>query len=75
MRKARLAAIGLGVVIGLGLIAFGIRLVVHARAVAALDAQLDGQRPARLDNLGTTATLRVLPLIDWHTSRQSGLAA
>ncbi len=46
----------------------GLALLLHARGVAAVDARYAGGHPARLPHIGTTNTLRILPLLDWHTS-------
>jgi metal-dependent hydrolase (beta-lactamase superfamily II) len=38
------------------------------RGVARAEALFESQRPAKLGDIGTTKTLSILPLIDWHSS-------
>lgn len=62
-------AIGVGVLLGVGLVAAGGRLVAHSRAVAEVEAEIANVQVPELGPIGTTKTLRVLPLLDWHVSR------
>lgn len=58
---------GLLVLLGLGLV--GGKLAAHALVVAAVEDEIASQHVATLGPIGTTATLRVLPLVDWHAGR------
>jgi metal-dependent hydrolase (beta-lactamase superfamily II) len=41
------------------------------RGVDRAEAQFESQRPAKLGDIGTTKTLSILPLVDWHTSESN----
>jgi metal-dependent hydrolase (beta-lactamase superfamily II) len=59
----------MGLLVLLGVLAVGGRLVAHARAVAAVETEIADQDVPKLGPIGATSTLRVLPLLDWHVSR------
>ena len=64
----RAIAAGVGVVLigsALGLIVFDLRV---QRGVARAEAAFESHRPAKLGDIGTTKTLSILPLVDWHSS-------
>lgn len=47
----------------------GVALIRHDAAVADSDARWRAHRPAPLKDIGTTKSLTILPLLDWHTAR------
>ena len=64
----RALAAGIGVVLvasSLALLAFDLRV---QRGVARAEAAFESHRPAKLGDIGTTKTLSILPLVDWHSS-------
>lgn len=72
---AVLVAMGMG---GVGLLAVGtlVLLVRFNRGRRTVERQWNGERVRPLDDIGTTASLEVLPLSDWnvHTSELQGEA-
>jgi metal-dependent hydrolase (beta-lactamase superfamily II) len=69
MRTIRIAAVTLAVLAALGGIVFGIRLASYHRDVAASNERWARDRPRPVRDLGTTRSLTILPLLDFHTSR------
>jgi len=65
VRRAITAGIGVVLVVSvLGLIVFDLRV---QRGVARAAAAFESHRPAKLGDIGTTKTLSILPLVDWHS--------
>ncbi len=46
-----------------------VAVVVHRRGVARADAAWRSHQPAAIRDMGSTRTLTVLPLLDWHTAK------
>src|SRR5262245_39403997 len=69
MKLRALVMRGLAVLLGLAACGVGAKLLLHARADAAVEAEIAAERPARLPAFGETARLRVLPLLDYHVAR------
>lgn len=46
-----------------------VALLMHRLAVTQADAEFRSHRPAALRDLGSTKTLAILPLLDWHAAR------
>lgn len=53
----------------LPLAALGLVLAKHRAGVRDADAAWQSRKPAPLGDIGTTRSLEVLPLVDWHASR------
>jgi metal-dependent hydrolase (beta-lactamase superfamily II) len=69
VRVVRWIAAGLAIVLLVGVVGVVLRLVAHARGVAAVEREIAERPLARLGAFGSTTTLRVMPLLDWHVSR------
>jgi metal-dependent hydrolase (beta-lactamase superfamily II) len=66
MRRVLIWTIG---IVGLGLIATIMFVELRNRSgVRKAEAQFAAHRPSPIDDFGTTKTLSILPLMDWHTS-------
>lgn len=68
-RLARGAGLALAAIVCLlaGVAAFALHR--HVRAVHAIDAEWEAREVRPLGDIGTTRTLRILPLVDWHAAR------
>lgn len=44
-------------------------LFMHERAIEAVDAEWEAREVSTLEDIGTTKTFTLLPLVDWHASR------
>lgn len=66
LRRALTAGIGVVLLVStVGLFAFDLRV---QRGVARAETAFESHRPAKLSDIGTTKTLSILPLVDWHSS-------
>lgn len=66
LRGVLAALVGL---VALALILFTLRYRAFRSDVARADQQWNAARPVRLSDMGSTRELSILPLLDWHKSR------
>lgn len=68
MKKILLVSIA--AVLVLAALGVGVVLMKHRSGVAEADAEWLAHRPAALGDIGTTRTLEILPLVDWHAGAE-----
>lgn len=68
-RPGRILAGALAAVAGLAVLAATVVILQHRREVSQADDEFRSHQPPPLRDLGTTKTLTVLPLLDWHAAR------
>lgn len=70
MKKAgRIAVLALAGLVTLVVVGATLRIARHRRGVRQADAEWLAAKPTPLGDIGSTSTLTVLPLVDWHAAR------